>query len=55
MTNHKLEEGQLVLCTVTKIVGTIVFVRIEDTNFEGTITFPEIAPGRIRNIRDSGR
>lgn len=47
-----LEEGQLVIGTVTKIVGTIVFVKIEDYNLEGTITFPEIAPGRIRNIRD---
>lgn len=46
------EEGQLVSCIVTKVVGTIVFVKIEDFNLEGTITFPEIAPGRIRNIRD---
>lgn len=52
MQKAKLEEGQLVLCTVTKIVGTIVFVKIEDANLEGTITFPEIAPGRIRNIRE---
>jgi len=48
----KLEEGQIVLCTVTKIVGTIVFVKIEEYNFEGTITFAEIFPGKIRNIRD---
>jgi translation initiation factor 2 alpha subunit (eIF-2alpha) len=52
MAMKKLEEGQLVLCTVTKIVGTIVFVRIEEYNFEGTITFAEIFPGKIRNIRD---
>jgi len=50
--NKKLEEGQIVLCTVTKIVGTIVFVKIEDYNQEGTIVFSEISPGRIRNIRD---
>lgn len=46
-----LEEGDLVLCTVDRIVGTNVFVKLEDGN-EGTITFSEIAPGRIRNIRD---
>jgi len=48
----QLEEGQVVLCKVTKIVGTIVFVNIEDYNLEGTIIFSEISPGRIRNIRD---
>lgn len=52
MAGKKLEEGQLVLCTVAKIAGTIVFVRIEEYNFEGTITFAEIFPGKIRNIRD---
>jgi len=46
-----LEEGQVVLCTVEKIVGTAVFVKIED-NGEGTIVTSEIAPGRIRNLRD---
>jgi len=49
---NQLEEGQIVLCEVTKIVGTTVFVRVEEYNLEGTISFPEIAPGRIRNIRD---
>jgi translation initiation factor 2 alpha subunit (eIF-2alpha) len=48
----KLEEGQIVRCTVDKIAGTIVFVKIDDYNQEGTITFSEISPGRIRNIRD---
>jgi translation initiation factor 2 alpha subunit (eIF-2alpha) len=48
----ELEEGQLVLCTVRDIVGTTVFVKIDNTSYEGTITFSEIAPGRIRNIRD---
>jgi len=47
----ELEEGDLVLCTVDRIVGTTVFVKI-DENGEGTINFSEIAPGRIRNIRD---
>lgn len=52
MAKSKLEEGQLVLCTVTKIVGTTVFVHIDNYNLEGSITFMEIAPGRIRNIRE---
>lgn len=43
--------GDLVLCTVTSIEKTIVHVKIEDKE-EGTITFNEISPGRIRNIRD---
>lgn len=47
----ELEEGDIVLCTVEKIVGTIVFVHIEGNN-EGSIIMSEIAPGRIRNIRD---
>ncbi len=46
-----LEEGQIVLCTVQNIVGTTVFVKI-DGDGEGTITTSEIAPGRIRNLRD---
>ena len=32
-----LEEGQIVLCTVTKIIGTTVFVKIVDYDKEGTI------------------
>ncbi|GIU68540.1 MAG: translation initiation factor IF-2 subunit alpha [Candidatus Pacearchaeota archaeon] len=47
----ELEEGDVVLCTVDRIVGTTVFVNIEG-NGEGSIIFSEIAPGRIRNIRD---
>lgn len=49
---NKIEEGQIVLGTVEKILGTSVFIKIEDYNIDGAITFPEIAPGRIRNIRD---
>lgn len=52
MSRPQIEEGQIVLCNVLKIDGTIVIVKLEDYNIEGTITFPEIAPGRIRNIRD---
>ena len=49
MTN--LEVGDFVLCTVDRIVGTVVFVKI-DNEGEGSIIMSEIAPGRIRNIRD---
>ncbi|MBM3246920.1 hypothetical protein FJZ17_00030 [Candidatus Pacearchaeota archaeon] len=52
MVKNNIEEGQLVLCNVEKILGTSVFVKIEGYNIDGAITFPEIAPGRIRNIRD---
>ncbi len=48
---NNIVEGQLVLCTVDKIIGTTVFVRIEEDG-EGTISLSEIAPGRIRNLRD---
>ena len=47
-----LEEGDLVLCTVEKIVGTVVFVNIAGEKKEGSIVLSEIAPGRIRNLRD---
>src|SRR3989338_1553948 len=46
-----LEEGELVLCTVDRIIGTNVFVKLESGE-EGCIVFSEIAPGRIRNIRE---
>jgi len=48
---NQFEEGQLVLCIVEKIIGTTVFVKVEESG-EGTITTSEIAPGRIRNLRD---
>jgi translation initiation factor 2 alpha subunit (eIF-2alpha) len=51
MAFEELQEGQLVLCTVERIIGTTVFVKVEE-NREGTITLSEIAPGRIRNLRD---
>jgi len=47
----KLKEDDLVLCTVDRIVGTTVFVKI-DGNGEGSIITSEIASGRIRNLRD---
>jgi len=47
----QLHEGDLVLGTVTGVEGTTVFVKINEEQ-SGTITFSEVAPGRIRNIRD---
>ncbi|MFH1500821.1 MAG: hypothetical protein ABIE22_02645 [archaeon] len=47
----KPEEDDVVLCTVNKVVGTSVFLDIEG-NGEGTMVTSEIAPGRIRNLRD---
>jgi translation initiation factor 2 subunit 1 len=46
-----MKEEDLVLCTVDKIDGTTVFVKL-DSGESGTINTSEIAPGRIRNIRD---
>jgi len=47
----ELREGYLVLCTVTNIDRTTVFVKLEEGE-QGTIVTSEIAPGRIRNLRD---
>jgi len=46
------EEGELVLCTVEKILKTSVFVKVDDYDKIGILTTAEISPGRIRNIRD---
>ncbi|MBN2423124.1 S1 RNA-binding domain-containing protein [Candidatus Woesearchaeota archaeon] len=46
------EESELVMCTVTKIQYHSVFVTINDYGLSGMIHISEIAPGRIRNIRD---
>ncbi len=48
---EQLQEGDLILGTVTGIEGTSVFIKINEQQ-SGTITFSEVAPGRIRNIRD---
>ncbi|MFA5992425.1 MAG: hypothetical protein WC796_01820 [Candidatus Pacearchaeota archaeon] len=45
------KEGDLVLCIVRDVVKTTVFVETED-KIPGSINFSEVAPGRIRNIRD---
>lgn len=47
----ELKEEDIVLCTVERVEGTTVFVRIESGE-QGTIITSEIAPGRIRNLRD---
>ena len=47
----ELELGDNVLCTVERIEGTTVFVTLDDGK-EGSIAVYEIAPGRIRNLRD---
>lgn len=47
----EFKEGDLVLCTVISVGKTNVFVKIEE-NGEGSIITSEIAPGRIRNLRD---
>ncbi len=46
-----LEPGDVVLCTVERIERTIIFVKI-DGEGDGSIIISEIAPGRIRNLRD---
>jgi len=45
------EEGDIVIGIVDKIVGTSVFVKL-DSGREGVLILSEVAPGRIRNIRD---
>ncbi len=46
------EESDLVLCNVTNIQHNSVFVTIQEYDKQGMIHISEIAPGRIRNIRD---
>ena len=47
------EEGEIVLCTVKKILYHSVFATIDEYNaLEGMLHISEISPGRIRNIRD---
>ena len=49
-----IEQGDLVLCTVERIDNTIVFVKllVDGKEYDGSIVTSEIAPGRIRNLRD---
>jgi len=46
------EESDLVMCTVNNIQHNSIFVNIHEYDRQGMITISEIAPGRIRNIRD---
>ncbi len=47
------EEGDLVLCTVKKILFHSVFVSLDEYRvLEGMVHISEVAPGRIRNLRD---
>ncbi|MBI2139702.1 translation initiation factor IF-2 subunit alpha [Candidatus Woesearchaeota archaeon] len=46
------EEDDLVLCTVTKIFPNGVFANLDEYDNTGMIHISEVAPGRIRNIRE---
>jgi translation initiation factor 2 subunit 1 len=46
------EEDELVLCTITAVQFHSVFVTLDEYGKSGLIHISEIAPGRIRNIRD---
>jgi translation initiation factor 2 subunit 1 len=46
------EDSEIVMCTVTKIQYSSVFVKIDEYGISGMIHISEIAAGRIRNIRD---
>ncbi|HLC74714.1 MAG TPA: S1 RNA-binding domain-containing protein [Candidatus Nanoarchaeia archaeon] len=45
-------EDELVLSTVTKVLPHVVFVNLDEYDKGGLIHISEIAPGRIRNIRE---
>jgi len=45
--------GEIVLCTVNKILLNSIFVSLDEyKNREGLIHISEVSPGRIRNIRE---
>jgi len=46
------EVGEIVICTVKRILPHAVFVDLDEYGKEAMIHISEIAPGRIRNIRD---
>ncbi|MBR9692592.1 S1 RNA-binding domain-containing protein [Candidatus Woesearchaeota archaeon] len=46
------EENELVLCEVTSVQYNSVFCRLDHYGKSGMIHISEVAPGRIRNIRD---
>ena len=45
-------EDELVLCTVTKVLGHAIFVNLDEYDKGGLVHISEVAPGRIRNIRE---
>ncbi len=46
------EVDEIVLCKVTKIFPNSVFVELLEYGEQGLVHISEIAPGRIRNLRD---
>ena len=48
---EKLNENDVILCTVKRIEKTTVFLEIAGYG-QGTMIFSEVSPGRIRNIRE---
>jgi len=46
------KEDEVVLCTVKEIKKPQVFLIIDKYNVEGVMQFSEVAPGRIRNIKE---
>lgn len=47
------KDGEILICTVTKIYHHSVFANLDEyPGLSGMIHISEIAPGRIRNIRD---
>tara|TARA_Y100000310_G_scaffold335652_1_gene418201 strand:+ start:1786 stop:2580 length:795 start_codon:yes stop_codon:yes gene_type:complete len=47
------EENELVVCTVKKILFHSIFAELDEyERLDGMIHISEVAPGRIRNIRD---
>lgn len=46
------EEDEIVLCKVSQILPNSVFVEIVEYEKQGMVHISEIAPGRIRNLRE---
>lgn len=51
-SNKTPEEGELVLATVTNIQYHSIFCRLDEYGVSGMMHISEIAPGRIKNVRD---
>lgn len=50
--NEMPEEGEIVLCKVTKLFPNSVFAELIEYGRTGMIHISEVSPGRIRNLRD---